>query len=105
MERLLRNLDEKGLTDNTILIYLTDNGTERGEKVFNAGMRGKKTLPYEGGHRVPLFVRWPDGNIGKPRDISALTECQDILPTLIDWCSLQQPKDAVFDGTSLGPLF
>ena len=105
MERLLRNLDEKGLTDNTILIYLTDNGTERGEKVFNAGMRGKKTLPYEGGHRVPLFVRWPDGNIGIPRDISVLTECQDILPTLIDWCGLQQPKDAVFDGTSLAPLF
>jgi arylsulfatase A-like enzyme len=105
MRRLLKTLDDRKLSDNTILIYLTDNGTVQGDKVFNAGMRGKKTLPYEGGHRVPLFVRWPGGGLGEPRDIDALTECQDILPSLIDWCHLMTPENAVFDGTSLAPLF
>ncbi len=105
MGRLLKMLDEKKLADNTILIYMTDNGTVRGEKVYNAGMRGKKTYPFEGGHRVPLFVRWPEGNIGEPRDIDVLTQCQDILPTLIDWCGLKKPENADFDGASLAPLF
>jgi len=105
MEGLLKTLDEKGIADNTILIYMSDNGTVQGENVYNAGMRGKKTYPYEGGHRVPLFVRWPGGNLGDPRDIDALTECQDILPTLIDWCGLNRPEDDAFDGTSLTPLF
>lgn len=105
MARLLEILNEKGLSDNTILIYMTDNGTVQGEKVFNAGMRGKKTLPYEGGHRVPFFVRWPDGGIGEPRDIDILTQVQDVLPTLIDWCGLDTPENAGFDGSSLVPLF
>ncbi len=105
MARLLKILDTRGMTDNTILIYMSDNGTVKGEKVFNAGMRGKKTYPYEGGHRVPCFVRWPNGNIGEPRDIDVLTQCQDILPTLIDWCDLTKPENADFDGASLAPLF
>ncbi len=105
MGRLLKTLDKKGMAGNTILIYMSDNGTVRGDKVFNAGMRGNKTHPYEGGHRVPLFVRWPDGDIGKPGDIDALTQCQDILPTLIEWCGLKKPVNADFDGTSLSPLF
>ncbi len=105
MERLLKTLNETGLAENTILIFMTDNGTVKGEMVFNAGMRGKKTYPYEGGHRVPLFVRWPKGNLGEPRDIDVLTQCQDILPTLIDWCGLTKPENADFDGTSLAPLF
>ncbi len=105
MERLISTLDEKGLADNTILIYMTDNGTVRGYEVFNAGMRGHKTQPWEGGHRVPLFIRWPDGNLGEPRDIDVLAECQDLLPTLIDWCGLKKPENATFDGSSLAPVF
>ncbi|TWU43521.1 Arylsulfatase [Novipirellula aureliae] len=104
MGRLLDRLDQSGLADNTLLIYMSDNGTAKGHSVFNAGMRGSKKDPYDGGHRVPLFIRWPSGNLGAPRDIETLTQCQDILPTLIDWCKLQIPKEADFDGSSLAPL-
>ncbi len=103
--KLVSFLDSLGVADNTILIFMTDNGTATGFNVFNAGMRGHKTEPYEGGHRVPLFIRWPNGNLGKPRNIDQLTQCQDLLPTLIDMCNLKQPESAEFDGISLLPLF
>ena len=103
--KLVSFLDESGLRDNTILIYMTDNGTATGENVYNAGMRGKKTTLYEGGHRVPFFIRWPEGRLGKPRDIPDTTHGQDLLPTLIDLCGLETPHDTPFDGVSLaGPL-
>ncbi len=105
MGHLMSFLDSLGVADNTLLIYMTDNGSSRGFNVYNAGMRGHKTEPYEGGHRVPLFIRWPQGNIGEPRDIDALTECQDLLPTLVDMCNLKKPDGLKFDGQSLLPLF
>jgi arylsulfatase len=103
--RLMSFLDSLGVADNTVLIYMTDNGSSGGYNVYNAGMRGHKTEPYEGGHRVPLFIRWPEGNLGQPRDIDALTECQDLFPTLIDLCNLKRPDDLKLDGQSLLPLF
>lgn len=104
MGKLMALLEETGQADNTILIYMTDNGTSRGYNVFNAGMRGHKTEPYEGGHRVPLFIRWPSEGLGSTRDIGELTQCQDILPTLIDMCGLKSPENPLFDGMSLVPL-
>lgn len=103
--RLMSLLDSLGRAENTIVIYMTDNGSSRGYDVFNAGMRGHKTEPYEGGHRVPLFLRWPDGRIGEPRDITTLTQCQDLLPTLIDMCSLNTGGNLQLDGQSMMPLF
>ena len=97
-------LVENGLHENTILIFMTDNGTASGEPIFNAGMRGKKISLYEGGHRVPFFIRWPSGKLRKAGDIREVTECQDILPTLIDLCGLKNPIGAKFDGVSLAPL-
>jgi len=101
MGRLDKFLSETGLSDNTILIFMTDNGTATADKVYNAGMRGKKTTLYEGGHRVPCFIRWPNGNLGTPRDIPDTTHSSDILPTMISLCGLQQSDDADFDGVSL----
>lgn len=103
MGRLMQTLDETGIAENTILIFMTDNGTTLGHHVYTAGMRGHKTEPYEGGHRVPFFVKWPAGEIGQPRDIDVLAQAQDVLPTLIEWCRLQKPVDAGFDGLSLAP--
>ena len=48
-------LRDSGLRDNTIVIFLTDNGGTAGRPVFNAGMRGGKIDLYDGGHRVPCF--------------------------------------------------
>src|SRR5262249_8886050 len=50
------------------------------------------------------FIRWPDGKLRKPSDVDALTEVQDLLPTLVDLCGLSTPKGAKFDGTSLAGL-
>jgi arylsulfatase A-like enzyme len=102
--RLETFLRETGLRDNTIFIFMTDNGTVRGETVFNAGMRGKKSDLYEGGHRVPFFLRWPAGQLRASGDIALLTESQDVLPTLLDLCGLKKPKAAKFDGVSLAKL-
>ncbi len=97
-------LRETGLRENTILMFVSDNGGTAGTSVFNAGMRGRKTELYEGGHRVPFFVRWPAGRLRAAGDVEALTQAQDVLPTLIDLCELQRPDAARFDGINLAPL-
>ncbi|WP_201750147.1 arylsulfatase [Tautonia marina] len=105
--RLLAALEDRGLADNTIVIFMTDNGTAsgvRGELGYNAGMRGQKGSPYDGGHRVPCFVRWPQGGIGGGRDVEHLSAHLDLFPTLIELCDLDRPEGVAFDGRSLAPL-
>ena len=102
--RLEAFLAETELRSNTILIFMTDNGTIAGEKVFNVKMRGKKRSLYEGGHRVPLFIRWPEGGIEGGRDIDYLAHCQDLFPTLADLCGIKSGEEIEFDGVSLAPL-
>jgi arylsulfatase len=101
MGRLETILQQTGLRDNTILIFMTDNGGTGGVKLYNAGMRGAKASLYEGGHRVPCFIRWPAGGLRPAGDVAMLTECQDLLPTLLDLCGIPAPKESRFDGTSL----
>ncbi len=104
MGRLDAMLRDAGLRDDTILIFMTDNGGTGGVSTYNAGMKGRKITLWEGGHRVPCFIRWPGGRIGEPRDIDELTQIQDLLPTLIELCALKSPPDPKFDGLSLAPL-
>ena len=108
MARLVGKLKELNLEDNTILIFMTDNGTSagfRGDKGFNAGMRGTKGSEYDGGHRVPCFVRWPDGKLQPAgTDVDRLAAHVDLLPTLIDLCDLEKPKQIKFDGSSIKNL-
>lgn len=104
MGRLDAFLSANGLRDNTLVIYFNDNGGTAGVKLYNAGMRGHKTEYYEGGHRAACFLRWPAGPLRRPVDLGGLTEVQDLLPTLIDLCGLQTPKNAQLDGISLAPL-
>jgi len=97
-------LDDEELIDNTIFIFTTDNGSSSGDKVFNAGMRGKKGSEYDGGHRVPFFVHWPNGKLTSGRDVSQLTAHVDVVPTLLDLCDIDQPAQVKFDGVSIKPL-
>ncbi|MEZ4677087.1 MAG: arylsulfatase [Caldilineaceae bacterium] len=101
MARLDRFLIDNDLRDNTIVIFMTDNGTATGEGVYNAGMRGKKTSLYEGGHRVPCFIRWPAGGLTGGQDVGGVTRSIDILPTLIDLCGVDTPDGWRCDGLSL----
>ncbi len=98
--RLRKALEEGGLAENTILIFMSDNGGTAGVKLYNAGMRGYKTQPYEGGHRVPFFIHWPNGNLNHGTDVSDITAHFDVLPTLIDLCELPNAQRIDFDGRS-----
>lgn len=102
--RLEAWLEQTKLRDNTILIFMTDNGGTVGVPFFNAGMKGRKVQLWEGGHRVPCFIRWPDGKLRDAGDVDELTVVTDMLPTLVDLCGLKSPADAKFDGTSLAKL-
>ncbi|MEW4487024.1 arylsulfatase [Thalassoglobus sp. JC818] len=101
--QLLRFLDDKGLADNTIVVFLTDNGSTMGADYFNAGMRGKKTTLWEGGHRVPCFIRFP--NALKAQDVETLSHVQDLLPTLADLSGCEDQLTGELDGESLAPIF
>ena len=107
MGKLVKKLDALGIAGNTILIFTTDNGTAAGfrrGKGFNAGMRGTKGSEYDGGHRVPFFIRWPDGGIEAKKDIDRLTAHLDVMPTLTELCDIDGPKGVALDGTSIVPL-
>ncbi|GAA0880817.1 arylsulfatase [Algoriphagus jejuensis] len=103
-KRLQDKLEELGLTDNTILIFTTDNGTAGGNRVFDGGLRGSKGQVYEGGHRVPMFIRWPDGKLTGGKDIDKLVAHYDLLPTFVDLLGLDFNPVKPLDGKSLTPL-
>jgi arylsulfatase len=102
---LVKFLEEKKVKENTIIIFLTDNGSIMGIKYFNAGMRGMKTELWDGGHRVPCFIDWPNGMLKNSGDeVPGLAQVQDILPTLVDLCDLNKPTPIKFDGMSLAAV-
>uniref|UniRef100_UPI0032165A72 arylsulfatase n=1 Tax=uncultured Draconibacterium sp. TaxID=1573823 RepID=UPI0032165A72 len=100
--KLLNYLDETRLSESTIVVFMTDNGATMGYGLHNAGMRGTKTQLWEGGHRVPLFIRLPQASSSfKGKDIKGLAQVQDIFPTLLDLCDIQPEQKIEFDGISL----
>ncbi|MFY0713619.1 arylsulfatase [Seonamhaeicola sp. NFXS20] len=97
-------LKELKIDDNTILIFTTDNGTAAGRSVYNAGLKGGKGSVYEGGHRVPLYIRWPNGQLTGGKDIDELVAHYDLLPTFVDLLGLDFNPVKPLDGKSLKPL-
>jgi arylsulfatase A-like enzyme len=102
--RLRTALAEAGLDRDTILIFMTDNGGTLGVNLFNAGMRGHKGDVYDGGHRVPCFIHWPAGGLRHGEDVTSLAAHIDVLPTLVDLCGLELPREVNFDGRSFRAL-
>ncbi|MFI3321467.1 MAG: arylsulfatase [Rikenellaceae bacterium] len=113
---LRSHLEDKSLSDNTIIVVLTDNGTAGGAtfekdgvtdsngwevKGYNAGMRGRKSSAYEGGHRATSIFYWKDGKLSGGTKSDALTSHIDILPTLMELCGIENSNNIEFDGTSL----
>ena len=110
--RFREHLNTLGIAENTLLIFMTDNGTSNGAvfgedtlnseatRGFNAGMRGKKSSVYDGGHRVPFFIHWPAGRLTAGRDLEHLTAHVDVLPTLADLCRIAVPDSHQPDGKS-----
>jgi arylsulfatase len=103
--RLMGKIEEWGYTNDTLVIFLTDNGGTAGVPLYNAGMRASKGTPYEGGTRVPSFWRWPGGWKGGV-DVPALTAHLDVFPTLakIARAGVPEAVTAKVEGRDLLPL-
>jgi arylsulfatase len=110
---LMQQLDQWKALDNTLVIFMTDNGATHlngklnGEKVkhFNFNMKGGKNSPYEGGTHVPASFYWK-GRLSEGVDIDGLTAHLDIFPTFAALAGAKLPeKMQPLDGRSLLPLF
>jgi len=99
--RILTALDELKLADNTVVFFLTDNGPNG--RRFNGEMAGTKGSNWEGGCRVPCFVRWR-GRIRRGKVIRPIAAHVDLLPTIAEIGGVQRPKTRPLDGLSLLPL-
>ena len=98
--RLLARLNELRLATNTIVVFLTDNGPQQTR--YNSGLRGLKGSVYEGGIRVPFFVRWPEKiAAGVVNPVAAHI---DLTPTILEACGVSTPEGIRFDGQSLWPV-
>lgn len=100
--RLLAKLGELGETDNTLVVFTSDNGSYLDGS--NAPLRGRKTELWEGGIRVPAIFYWP-GQIAPGQVITAPACVVDMLPTICDIVGVDVPADRAIDGVSLWPLF
>lgn len=99
--RILEKLDELGRSENTLVIFTSDNGGV--SKFWKGGMNGNKASAYEGGVRAPFFTRWK-GTVPTGGIVEAQVSHVDILPTFCELAGIPLPKDVVIDGKSLVPL-
>ncbi|MDU0355127.1 arylsulfatase [Paraglaciecola aquimarina] len=122
VKKLRQAIRTTGEEDNTIFIFMTDNGssyhpTDNNNNITklhqqlkqdhpnwlpNGGLRGYKASTFEGGHRVPFYISYPNGNL-KKGDYSTLTAHYDVMPTLLDFAGVSEFPDDI-DGKSLRTL-
>lgn len=109
--KLVSYLKKEKLYDDTIIIFSTDNGSAGawdkldGKMVgYNAGLKGKKGSHYDGGHRVPFFMSWPNGNIIQKQAINELAAHVDMLPTLVELAGIDHKSEKPLDGTSIAKV-
>ncbi|MBT3606267.1 MAG: sulfatase-like hydrolase/transferase, partial [Candidatus Latescibacteria bacterium] len=114
--RILDTLEKEGLADNTIVMVSSDNGPalrHRPDQVsagmsveslrHNCGFKGAKGSVYEGGIRVPMILRWPDG-LPRGQEITELIHFTDWLPTLLAMVGLERGDGPALDGHNVLPI-
>jgi arylsulfatase/arylsulfatase A len=102
--RLMDALQKRGVADNTVIIFLGDNGTSslhKQDDLWECGLRGRKTQVYENGIRVPMFIKLP-GASAKGQRLETSASVEDLMPTILDACRVR--ASSKMDGTSLLPL-
>ncbi len=100
--RVLNRLDELGIAEHTIVIFMSDNGGLLGP-TSNVPLRGGKAQAYEGGIREPMIIRWPD--VVEPASVcSEPVISTDFYPTILDMVGLKPRPLQHADGLSLTPL-
>lgn len=103
--RVMDKLEEEGLADNTIIVFSSDNGGAGyiGLPEVNDPFRGWKITLFEGGIRVPMFVKWP-GRIAPGTVIDHPVAHIDVFPTLAAAAGASLPEDKVIDGRNILPV-
>ena len=101
--RIVEKLDELGLTDNTVIVFYSDNGGY-GPATDMDPLKGYKGTYYEGGIRVPFFVNWP-GKVSAGTKNAEPIIGVDLYPTFCAITEAELPKGQVLDGESLLPIF
>jgi arylsulfatase A-like enzyme len=109
--RILETLDRLGLRENTIVFFTSDNGPQYGGEGenrldrFNCGFKGAKGVTYEGGIRVPMLIRWPDGDFADGREVRDMVHFSDWLPTILAMTGTALPADnRTIDGVNVLPV-
>ena len=97
---LMKKLDSLGLSENTIIIFSSDNGGET-NVTTNDPLRGGKSQLYEGGIRVPLIIRWPGGKIPSGRICEQPVVNHDFYPTLLEAAKIEPDPSQHLDGISV----
>jgi arylsulfatase B len=97
--RLMKVLDETGQRENTIVVFLSDNGGTINTYANNTPLRGYKYMFGEGGIRIPIIVSWPAGKVAQGATRSALASSMDVFPTVMDLIGGKLPEN--LDGKSL----
>ncbi len=102
--RFVDGIDKLGLRDNTLVLFYSDNGTDRRitSKLGSEDVQGGKATPAQTGIRVPLIARWP-GVIAANRTNSDLIDASDFLPTIAQLADTNIPGDWQHDGLSFAP--
>ena len=100
LNQLFQKLEVLGIEENTIVIFMTDNGPQQAR--FVGGMRGRKSSVHRGGIRVPFFISYPSKYSGN-REMNQMAAHIDLLPTLSQLCGAPLPKDRKIDGRSFVP--
>lgn len=102
--RILDHLDRTGQADNTIVVYLTDNGGSTCNYGDNTPLGGTKYTLFEGGIRVPFIMRWPEGGWSGGQQHSGLVSSLDLFPTLLTAAGATGEVTAASDGDDLSGL-
>lgn len=99
--RIQRKLQSLGIADNTVIVFMSDNGGLWPQATSNAPLRAGKGHPYEGGVREPLIINWP-GSVRPGTTCGTPVSSIDFFPTLLEMAGVKSPHDV--DGRSLVPL-
>lgn len=99
--RIVKKVEKAGIGENTIIIYMSDNGPNSWR--FNGGMKGRKGSTDEGGVRSPMIMKWP-GKLKAGKVVKQISGAIDLLPTLTELAQIKTDLDNPLDGVSLKPL-
>ncbi|MFI4911055.1 MAG: arylsulfatase [Sedimentisphaeraceae bacterium JB056] len=105
-KKLTDKLKSLNILDNTVIIFLGDNGTSslhKQDDLWECGLRGRKTYVYENGIRVPMFICMSN-NMKAGLRVNDICDGIDIMPTILDLCDVQKPAKVNFDGITLAPF-